>query len=854
MRRFYAPRVPEAPSVGMNDARSAAVNWNVPQPNVAGAALDAGAKTVGTLEKKVYADELNRDNIEAIKRENQFAMGATDALSKLNTLDPQYSKQVEETLSSLRSEASDPSAFIHSESADAFNARMEKMQGNLALQAMDQRRSDVATEAVRVRKTEQDGTLGLIRANPQNAPVYLQQFAQKKAVLDAAIPGHLVPALDSRFHGDVLTAQAEGLANQEHYAEARKLLDDNQGAMAPEAYRNGKRLIKEIENGKKQEFLSGTAAQIADLEIKIDRAPNTSSLDALERQVRSFDKMGLFQGREQTKVRLMRQIQSGREKIQKDGADLTAGLTEYNAGLGISSKKRASAVWGSLVPNIDTNDPEAVASAASNFAKRSGWVPPPIADRFQTAEHTDSPQLLAQATAMHDRIRAENPDAQGLKSGGDRIALTSAYAELMKVPYDKAAEIVINRVPDQATVKARDEQFNVDFKSEVDPQTRRFNAPAMIEDELGVDAKYVTPEAARAYERRLRLMYRLTGNPDVAKKAAARTFQQEWGKTDVGGNSRLVRTPPERYFPDASNTNLDAEQKTEILDAEVSRSLVQHGITPGIVTGSEKKAGASGAVPAELQAEAVATQNLGAATRELNMTEQERNLYKFHLHNLTTAPVINKDGSVSTLLQISFEANGRFYNAPTVWDGQKHTPDEAVARAKEIGLKNFPSYKTEKEAEARYQAMHTYMERDVQQGVQRVPQFSDASGVPPYSLTSDAQTERELAAGIRPSYTINARNSLGILVPTGLRYVMPTMQELQQVPEYQRMREAAMAPARARQQAVTQPSALGAKTTDYGEGLLGKLQRRSRAIWPHGTAEPAGPGGIEAMKKLFGGK
>lgn len=103
---------------------------------------------------------------------------------------------------------------------------------------------------------------------------------------------------------------------------------------------------------------------------------------------------------------------------------------------------------------------------------------------------------------------------------------------------------------------------------------------------------------------------------------------------------------------------------------------------------------------------------MASATRDLNLSPQEQALYQTHLRNLATAPVNNKDGSTSTLKQISFEAGGRTYNAPTIWDGKEHQAKEAIDHARKIGFDNFPSYGSPQEAEARYSKMHAYMEKD----------------------------------------------------------------------------------------------------------------------------------------------
>jgi tail lysozyme len=108
--------------------------------------------------------------------------------------------------------------------------------------------------------------------------------------------------------------------------------------------------------------------------------------------------------------------------------------------------------------------------------------------------------------------------------------------------------------------------------------------------------------------------------------------------------------------------------------------------------------------------------NLQAATTALNLNPQEQALYQRHFSNLYgSGGVTNANGSRSTLFQTSFEQDGKAYNVPTVYDGKILSPQEAIDRAMKEGLDKFPSYKSEDEAEARYQQMHDYMEKDTAQ-------------------------------------------------------------------------------------------------------------------------------------------
>jgi hypothetical protein len=122
--------------------------------------------------------------------------------------------------------------------------------------------------------------------------------------------------------------------------------------------------------------------------------------------------------------------------------------------------------------------------------------------------------------------------------------------------------------------------------------------------------------------------------------------------------------------------------------------------------------------------------NLPAARQMLNLNPQEQALYQRHLTNLMgVGGVDNPDGSRSTLYQSVQEHNGKFYNVPTIWNGKRETepytrPDGstmdvpnqiALDNVAKAGWDSFPSYQTPDAADARYDQMHSFMEKDTQQ-------------------------------------------------------------------------------------------------------------------------------------------
>lgn len=105
------------------------------------------------------------------------------------------------------------------------------------------------------------------------------------------------------------------------------------------------------------------------------------------------------------------------------------------------------------------------------------------------------------------------------------------------------------------------------------------------------------------------------------------------------------------------------------------------------------------------------------ATQQLSLSPQEQYLYLHHLNNLYgPGKVLNADGSVSTMLQAVVSGpGGKYYNIPTVWGGQVLDIYSASQLAGQVGWDKWPSYATPEQADARYELMHPYFERDVEQ-------------------------------------------------------------------------------------------------------------------------------------------
>jgi hypothetical protein len=113
-------------------------------------------------------------------------------------------------------------------------------------------------------------------------------------------------------------------------------------------------------------------------------------------------------------------------------------------------------------------------------------------------------------------------------------------------------------------------------------------------------------------------------------------------------------------------------------------------------------------------------ENFNAAVQNLKLTPQEQFLYQHGLKNQFMGGGFRQpNGEMSTILQTTVEGPGGYYNIPTVWQGQQLPWPLAREMARLTGWDKWPVYPSEDAALARYMAMHAYMNKDAQFGLEK---------------------------------------------------------------------------------------------------------------------------------------
>lgn len=202
-----------------------------------------------------------------------------------------------------------------------------------------------------------------------------------------------------------------------------------------------------------------------------------------------------------------------------------------------------------------------------------------------------------------------------------------------------------------------------------------------------------------------------------------------WAARDDGKDPMLKGNNPEVYamrlarsvgLRPGDDLPIDDDGKMATVLKEMNRhekgrqSVADDAFSAGITL-------AKGGRPADGQSQADA---------DMTLTPQEKNLWTRHRANLDQGGVKNADGTTSTLSTITTEIDGRTYVLPTIWDNKRLGTEEAIGRAKKAGLEKFPSYGSEEEANARYDKLHSLIEKDTARTLADRPELDPRTGKP----------------------------------------------------------------------------------------------------------------------------
>lgn len=385
---------------------------------------------------------------------------------------------------------------------------------------------------------------------------------------------------------------------------------------------------------------------------------------------------------------------------------------------------------------------------------RTGMVPESAVANLRGAMVSPDAKTVEQALQVSaGLVGGKYPDVFANVKGGED--LTKAANTFRHYVYDRgmtaadaAAKIMEERTPEyeqkvRAKIKSEDVNDIVkkqlkdsDIRHAFDDSWIPFNDPKLTFN------PEMRQRAMGDYEESFRENFAKNGDVALSKTLALDEMKRTWGVTTVNGSKTVMKYPPER-----SPVYAGIENASEHI-AQQAVAAIKEWNVPG-------------------------ASSLGAADAAMKLTPQERGLYERHLSNLygpggvdNPPDAENPKGSRSTLFQTTVEHDGKFYAIPTVFDGKilwdKGAADPAagaIEKVKQIGWDKFPAYKSEAEAEARYQQMHSFMEKDTQKYLADPKAFDiDRSKI---RLDEVKNTAERYVRGQPPVYTLSYTDKNG---------------------------------------------------------------------------------------------
>jgi hypothetical protein len=95
------------------------------------------------------------------------------------------------------------------------------------------------------------------------------------------------------------------------------------------------------------------------------------------------------------------------------------------------------------------------------------------------------------------------------------------------------------------------------------------------------------------------------------------------------------------------------------------------------------------------------------------MTEQERNLIKYHRDHLRNNTYLDDEQGMTTVFITGVTGpDNRIYNVPGYFDGKRQTEEAARERAVRTGWENYPSYETGPSSNEAAVRLHDVIDQD----------------------------------------------------------------------------------------------------------------------------------------------
>ena len=222
---------------------------------------------------------------------------------------------------------------------------------------------------------------------------------------------------------------------------------------------------------------------------------------------------------------------------------------------------------------LGSADPESAFTSMVELSKQARTMPSKLRVMYRTAGDD------AQSLGMMAQVGRELEEELVPLPENARVTMTQAYAETQGIPYEQAAQTVVQNAPTEQETKARREYWRSGRAIGVD-----FRDMATVQ-ELGEDmfdqSWFWDPEVSQGFlmdaERAHEVAWTMSGDPEMTKETAERMLRKRWGYSEATG--RVQKMPVDRFV--AAKMSLPGLHPNlgEAIMVQMAEDLMEAGVT-----------------------------------------------------------------------------------------------------------------------------------------------------------------------------------------------------------------------------------------------------------------------------------
>lgn len=566
-------------------------------PGGMGAVLEGASKLAFGVAGIMHKQDVDRDQITAVEVEGRAMRQIDEDKAKLDPMAPDYAEQVKELVTRHTQGVMAEAQFRTRDVRDETQRRLAKIGAAAELIAVEDRRKSIAGEAERVYLERLDTLYGQIRKDPNASETYMAAFQADAARLRSGISPDRLRIISHAAADGMLAAKVEGYAQSGNFAMARKYLDENSGAFKPETNRQLRSMINAEESRREGQYIRGSAERAAGLRIDIIKqsqdpdAPQRVTIEALDREVAS----GRIRRQDADSLYAQLAVGDRQRNVALDANRTSLRNWEIGAGTADDAERvfrmalgEAARKKGLAADKVDLFGDADALKALDIVVEKGGVVPTSVSRQIENLANSGGPGSgeieitnLAKATMVYKAMRDKYPNAKWGFEKNDRLDLVIEQAKANGGDVAQAARDVMKRLPDQKTDALRIEEGrhlartmnwategrevlgdwltrNLEAAGSTIRQGARISTLGPVTDMFGgslisrgQEAVAFPSDMQAELRANFERHYRLSGNADVAKKAAIEQVKREWQVTYVAGdkNPYLMKNPPASFLP-----------------------------------------------------------------------------------------------------------------------------------------------------------------------------------------------------------------------------------------------------------------------------------------------------------------